>query len=245
MTQTLPAVILQFIASFLFVWIVSIKHLHIFQLNGYRMCHQLKWYIKHPKILLYTIGALAASIFLALNPVSTSASRTSHALTLAIITLIAYSQTKKAKTPIVYTPRVKRLLTTILAVYTAVGGFYVFDFIAGRYLYATKNGARYILKDFIFGEAILDPIIYYTAICILFVPALVFVANIINMPIEKSINRHYINDAKNILNNAKNLTIIGVTGSYGKTSTKHYIASLLREKYDVLMTPQSYNTPLG
>jgi UDP-N-acetylmuramoyl-tripeptide--D-alanyl-D-alanine ligase len=42
-----------------------------------------------------------------------------------------------------------------------------------------------------------------------------------------------------------NLRIIGVTGSYGKTSTKHYLYRILSEKYNVLMTPGSYNTPMG
>ena len=41
------------------------------------------------------------------------------------------------------------------------------------------------------------------------------------------------------------LKIIGVTGSYGKTSTKHYLNRILSEKYDVLMTPGSFNTTMG
>lgn len=41
------------------------------------------------------------------------------------------------------------------------------------------------------------------------------------------------------------LTIIGITGSYGKTSTKHYLYRILSEKYNVIMTPGSYNTPMG
>ena len=42
-----------------------------------------------------------------------------------------------------------------------------------------------------------------------------------------------------------NLTVIGVTGSYGKTSVKFYLNTLLKAKYNVLMTPESYNTPMG
>lgn len=36
--------------------------------------------------------------------------------------------------------------------------------------------------------------------------------------------------------------IIGITGSYGKTSTKHLLAHVLSEKYTVFTTPFSYNT---
>jgi UDP-N-acetylmuramoyl-tripeptide--D-alanyl-D-alanine ligase len=71
------------------------------------------------------------------------------------------------------------------------------------------------------------------------------VANIINSPLEKSINRYYYRDAKRIIKQNKSLIIIGITGSYGKTSTKHYLYRILSEKYNVLMTPGSYNTTLG
>jgi UDP-N-acetylmuramoyl-tripeptide--D-alanyl-D-alanine ligase len=67
----------------------------------------------------------------------------------------------------------------------------------------------------------------------------------VNTPIEKAINRHYYNDAKRIIESNKGLTIIGVTGSFGKTSTKNYLASVLAEKYNVLVTPGNFNTLLG
>lgn len=41
------------------------------------------------------------------------------------------------------------------------------------------------------------------------------------------------------------LTVIGVTGSYGKTSVKYYLDTLLKEHFEVLITPESYNTPMG
>lgn len=37
--------------------------------------------------------------------------------------------------------------------------------------------------------------------------------------------------------------IVGITGSYGKSSTKHLLAHLLSEKYKVFTTKRSYNTP--
>jgi UDP-N-acetylmuramoyl-tripeptide--D-alanyl-D-alanine ligase len=39
--------------------------------------------------------------------------------------------------------------------------------------------------------------------------------------------------------------VVGITGSYGKTSTKYYLSTILSEKFDVLMTPGSFNTPMG
>ena len=51
--------------------------------------------------------------------------------------------------------------------------------------------------------------------------------------------------AKRKLLQVKNLIVIGVTGSYGKSMTKDLIADFLSEKYNVLKTPGSVNTDLG
>lgn len=64
-------------------------------------------------------------------------------------------------------------------------------------------------------------------------------------PVESHINKGYWNDARRILKSMPDLKIIGITGSYGKTSTKHYLYSILSEKFETLMTPGSYNTPMG
>lgn len=70
-------------------------------------------------------------------------------------------------------------------------------------------------------------------------------ANILLQPVEKRINKTYYNDAERILESMPDLKIIGITGSYGKTSTKHYLQRILSEKYDVMMTPGSFNTTMG
>lgn len=41
------------------------------------------------------------------------------------------------------------------------------------------------------------------------------------------------------------LQVIGITGSYGKTSSKYILSTILEQKYNVLMTPESYNTTMG
>lgn len=41
------------------------------------------------------------------------------------------------------------------------------------------------------------------------------------------------------------LLVIGITGSYGKTSTKEYLATILSEKYKVLKTKEHQNSEIG
>lgn len=43
----------------------------------------------------------------------------------------------------------------------------------------------------------------------------------------------------------KDLLVIGITGSYGKSSTKEFVAELLRQKFSVLKTSGTNNTPIG
>lgn len=70
-------------------------------------------------------------------------------------------------------------------------------------------------------------------------------AYIVLQPVEKANNRRYYNDAARILRAMPDLRIVGITGSYGKTSTKHFLYRILSEQYDTLMTPGNFNTTLG
>ena len=130
-----------------------------------------------------------------------------------------HSFSEKFKTPLVYTMRVKRLFATNILLFAIIATLAVL--FAGTWASA------------IIGMALL------------FSNLIMLLANLINKPIEKAINRHYYNDAKRIIESNKGLIIIGVTGSFGKTSTKNYLASVLAEKYNVLVTPGNFNTLLG
>ena len=76
-------------------------------------------------------------------------------------------------------------------------------------------------------------------------PLLVALAALIALPLEKGIQRMYMRDAQRKLDAQKDLIRIGITGSYGKTSVKVILNTLLSQKYNVLSTPASFNTPMG
>ena len=128
---------------------------------------------------------------------------------------------KKAKKPLVVTKRVLRMFITLTILYVL--------FIA---LASASGGARtYFYAAF--------------ALIVFFNPLTVLLANLLMRPVEKSINRGFIREAERIIDQMPRLTVIGVTGSYGKTSVKFYLGKLLSAKYNVLVTPESYNTTLG
>lgn len=76
-------------------------------------------------------------------------------------------------------------------------------------------------------------------------PLIFALAAVLALPIERLIFRMYFNDAKKRLLQDPDLIRIGITGSYGKTSTKFVLAEILSQKYNVLYTPSSFNTPMG
>lgn len=82
-------------------------------------------------------------------------------------------------------------------------------------------------------------------ITVLLVPYLLLCANWLLIPVERAINLWYCRDAARRLAQRPDLIIIGITGSYGKTSTKNFLHRILSEKYNVLITPGNYNTTLG
>ncbi|MCL2812428.1 MAG: Mur ligase family protein [Clostridia bacterium] len=79
----------------------------------------------------------------------------------------------------------------------------------------------------------------------LLTPVWVALAAWLVQPLEARVNKWFFQDAQRILRGRPELIRIGITGSYGKTSTKFVLATLLAERYNVLTTPGSFNTPMG
>ena len=194
-------------------------NLHMFQLNGYKNGEHIHWLKKNVsrQYLLILIG-ISCILSMCLPGIVTLFLQAACAL----ICMKYYLYLKKTNTKkkLVYTARVKRLILTdsilVILLLVLTGVFLGVGRIAGAFAILTT----------------------------LQIIALVIV-NWINRPVEGMINQHYINDAKKKLRSVPDLTVIGVTGSYGKTSVKYYLDTLLKEHFEVLITPESYNTPMG
>lgn len=196
---------------------LSLRYIHIFQLNSYKPEVQKKWVSDNlPFILLKTVWIFGTV------PAILKLESWGAVISIAVYLLVALlNLPQKAKKPLVFTNRVKRLLVTqgiILAVIIVLS--------------VILTGSR---RFFTMVYAIIS-------IC---GPYFVLMANKINSPVEKSINNRYIMDAKRILSGMPDLKVIGVTGSYGKTSVKNFLGKLLSARYNALVTPENYNTTLG
>lgn len=83
-------------------------------------------------------------------------------------------------------------------------------------------------------------------IFIYFLMPLLVIAAVFLLGIPTYIVRQYLcRSAKEKISRAKSLTVVGVTGSYGKSSTKEFLSQLLSEKFKVAKTPGNINTEIG
>ena len=194
--------------------------MHMFQQNSYKPREYMEWMRVHSNVGRLLGKCLYAVIAIPLVLIGNRGCMIA-ACVMNIMTVLV-NKPQPAKKPLVYTNRVKRMLLTTFLIYVAA---ILLSLLAGGY-----------------GIQVCEIVLL-----VLFVlqPFLVLLVNSINRPVEKRIDQHYIDDAARILREMPNLTIIGVTGSYGKTSVKYFLSTLLSAQYNVLHTPGNYNTTLG
>ena len=81
-------------------------------------------------------------------------------------------------------------------------------------------------------------------ILLFFLPFLLLFCHFLLIPVENLIKFVYFKKANKKLKKYQ-IIKIGITGSYGKTSTKNILKQLLEKEYKVCISPGNYNTPLG
>ena len=201
--------------------------LHMLQQNLYNDDNRyIKW-MRNNRTKIYELTDLIplffAIIFLYINN-NLFITITSFIIYL-ILTIINNNKRKKEihKKPLVVTPRIKRIITTISLIYLLL------------LLIIMNNYNNNDLNNYIYLFIIMSYFQYY----------IVFIAVKINVPIEKMVYLHYFRKAKNKLKMMSNLKMIGITGSYGKTSSKNILNDILSIKYNVLPTPKNLNTLYG
>ncbi len=134
----------------------------------------------------------------------------------------AFAQNSASIKKLVFTARIKRMLAFSTAFLVALSA-----------------------DGLLIGGKVESVLLALLVVLVLFPEALCFISLFALKPIEKLISNHYINDAKRLLSSVKGIQVIGITGSYGKTGTKYILSRILSEKYNILHTPESYNTTMG
>jgi len=88
----------------------------------------------------------------------------------------------------------------------------------------------------------------FTALFLLFdilAPIILSFLVLLFQPIAVILRNRLIGKAKKKREQFPNLLVIGITGSYGKTSTKEFLATILSEKFNVLKTKEHQNSEVG
>ena len=214
-----------FLISLLFINIYKSKrHLHMMQQNLYNENNRyIRWILKNNKSFLsIELLTILISIITILIKIDTNILLMFTILIISIVFLVSglswrrLIKTDQNKKKLVITARVKRLIFTIFILYLVP--------IVFLYLY---NLLSMVL--------VLCIMTYLNAF-------IVFIAMIINTPVEKCVYLHYKSKAQRKLKSMSNLKIIGITGSYGKTSSKNILSDILNIKYNALPTPKNLNT---
>jgi len=82
-------------------------------------------------------------------------------------------------------------------------------------------------------------------IILMFFPFYLVTTNFLFFPIQITYEQYIIQKAKSKLKKHKELKVIGIVGSYGKTSQKEILQDVLSTKYEVLATVDNKNTLLS
>ncbi len=218
----------------LILWLILIiirlkKSLHMLQQNVYNRGNRyLRWIKNNFKKVFLSIDVILI-IFILFTLISKNIIINTMVFNLLLLVCIIKNvndqleDKKKEKKPLVVTNRIKRLLITITII-LVIPLFFII-----------KNFNLEFINNYYIRLILLEYLIYF----------LPLVANIINVPVEKYVYFSFRRKAVNKLRSLNNLKVIGITGSYGKTSSKNILADILNVKYNALPTPKNFNTPFG
>ena len=131
----------------------------------------------------------------------------------------------------------------VLPLYLAALGFWYYKL--DKKLVFTWRVKRFLILLFAltFFINMLTMIKEFDGLSFVFLPLLL--AYVGSKGVENFLFMAYKKEAQKKLMDRKDLKIVCVTGSYGKTSMKNFIAQMLSKKYKVYATPRSVNTIAG
>ncbi|MHB1808022.1 MAG: UDP-N-acetylmuramoyl-tripeptide--D-alanyl-D-alanine ligase, partial [Solirubrobacteraceae bacterium] len=204
--------------------------LHLFQLEHYEPARLMLWLRRRSE--LFDLRELIA--VLALYAAAAANVAAGQHLLAGVLALLSApiaaagfrDWRRPAAKPLVFTARAKRLVALAVApsALVALAAIVLVPFHAGVLGAAVALGSGWLL--------------------LALSPYVLLVANGVLAPVQASINRRYVDAARAKLAHVDPL-VVGITGSYGKTTTKFCAGAVLERAMHTLVTPESYNSHLG
>ena len=206
--------------------------LHIFQLEGYKPGEFRQWLRARQDDVLFRRSHLAGLVLLGIALIGYLVSPFWTSVLVLPAWAVAFAssrryRTERQKKPLAYTNRLKRLLATavLLAALPIALGAWIGLALDGLWGFLPYLGGLFIAD--------------------LGGPLWIFLAARAVQPLEKTFQEGFKRQAHQKLKARPDLQVVAITGSYGKTSVKFILAEILRQRFNVLATPSSYNTPMG
>ncbi len=204
-------------AFFFFMFKRSLTYIHIFQQEEYDNVRFFKWILYHFVIDMIgtSLVVITACVLFFLRS-SHFAPYSAYAVILLGVSIHEKDPRVSAKKKLAITDRVKRILLISYVVSLSIGIFVTYR---------------------AFSTLAILALIHVQ-------PLLLIVGNTLLIPLESRIQKKFWSEASK---KVKNLSphIVGITGSYGKTSVKHILGHVLDCFSPTLITPGSVNTAMG
>ncbi|MBQ6335539.1 MAG: UDP-N-acetylmuramoyl-tripeptide--D-alanyl-D-alanine ligase [Erysipelotrichaceae bacterium] len=209
-------IVLLYLAVYLSLSFVYCKlALQMFQQNRYELYRYSKW-LFNKRNIAFSYALIYCIVILTIGTIFKNRIVTMF-LSVAFAIFVIYKEDRKVYVKdLVLTARVKRQIVVLVILM-------IIFILLGRILPADILGVLCIIMSYL----------------------MIYPMALITYPIEEVIKKRYENEARQILEDDKDLLKIGITGSYGKTSTKNIINDIIADEKYTLITPASYNTPMG
>lgn len=211
-------------------WLRVYQQARFYQIEEYMSGRYLRWVGSERARLLPARPLAAWLLGLAIGGLLPEASDSALPPLAAALVAIIPPRQDEVKQAFAATTRMKRLLA----------GAWLASAVAFAAILGAGNMYPLLETRFTLGTAI-------SAIGIaifLLTPLWLIAGNAAMQPVESAYRRRYLRQAAGALASI-NPKIIGITGSYGKTTTKNFLRDILSVRFHVYATPKSYNTLMG
>lgn len=211
-------------------WVRVYKQARFFQIEEYQSPRYLRWWMRERErvfprktVIAVVLGMAVAAMF------SESPGTFLPVLAAGVAGVVAVwppdeGEIKKA---FVRTSRATRILVATFGITLAVSALCLL------FIVLPANGLWRSLATTVAGLGL-----YLSA------PVILVCGSLVVSPVEAFLRRRFLNRARATLDEIRPV-VIGITGSYGKTTTKTFMAHLLNGRYKTFPTPKSYNTVMG